>query len=429
MPTKTDLNNHYHDAIKWCDNETFAYFVTDLLNIGSPVWDTSIPTACVSVPSDTANLSDFQYRFNPDFAAGLEPSTLAFVAAHETLHIVLNHLRLGKTYADPKLFNIAADCVINDYLASQGFDVPDWVMRGEEKVGFDTANATVSEVYTALAQAEAAGDQQDEGEPGDGLVDDHSWIHNASDQQGDAAEAAGNIADGNGNVPQEVKDTKSDVPGGGGQGFGIENGSRSYFRDGKVSLRWERLLRRVNPDAFKGAAQRASWVSRPRRIAGMPEAILPDYDTNRNRSGRQNQPAIVIALDTSGSIADDDARRFVNLARSVPKGKIKLFPMTFTTEARDLDLDNPQYVGGGTEFGCIETYIQENVVPKLGHYPKAVVVITDGEATFCSAQVDERNKKSWTWLVTRPGKRFDRYAAYDDGPNFGTVEPLSDYTG
>jgi predicted metal-dependent peptidase len=430
MPTTTP-DTHYRDAINWLDTESYAYFVTDILNMGKPVWDATIPTACVSVPRDTTNFADFSFRFNPEFAQKLPASQLAFVAAHETLHIVLNHLSLGKKYPDHNLFNIAADCVINDYLAQQGFDVPEWVMRGEDKVGYDCANVTVAEVYGALQQLPPQEQAQPgEGEDGNGgMVDSHDWIHDADSDQQQAAEKAAQASDQKGNVPEDVKDTKTDVPGASSQGYGADGGGegRSYFKDGSVTLKWEALIRKVNPDAFKRHAPRPTWYRQPRRLTNTNVRLPERNATNPHNAGRCEQPAIVIALDTSGSIQDEDARRFVNLAKSVPQSKVKLFPMTFTTDARELDLDNPRYESGGTEFGCIENYIQQNVVPQLGHYPKAVVVITDGMARFSTAYVADKHRKNWTWLATREDT-FNRYAAIENGPSFGTVEALDEFT-
>lgn len=435
--TTTTPDQHYHEAMRWVDTETYAHFVTSILNLGKPVWNGAIETACVAV--DPTDNRDFEYHFSPNFALSLPASQLAFVAAHETLHIVLNHLVLSDSYADRNLFNIAADCVINDYLASQGFDVPEWVMTGDRVVGWDAANSTVSAVYAALQNRERIEGQAPEaGEAGDttggagngSLVDSHEWIHEASDGFKAKAEQASQGQQDN--LPQEVKDQKSDTTSGGfDHSAGSDGSTREFFADGSVSLRWEALIRRINPDAWKRHAPAPSWLRQPPRLIGS-NCRLPEYpEVNPNQSGSAEQPALVLALDTSGSIRDGDARRFVNLARSIPANKVKLFPITFTTVARELDLDDPKYRSGGTNFSCIESYIQETVVSELGHYPKAVVVITDGCAYFDpQVMVDPSNRKAWTWLWTTE-RQFKSYAkSVEEGRscNFGTAEALSDYT-
>src|SRR4051794_35783066 len=122
-----DLPEHWQESIDYLD-ENFAFFLTHVLNMGKPQWEYGIKTAAVALPMTGADMNDFSYLFNPVFAALLEPEELAFIEAHETMHVLLNHLRLlekGKKvgkFKDAHKFNIAADCVINDYLASMALD-------------------------------------------------------------------------------------------------------------------------------------------------------------------------------------------------------------------------------------------------------------------------------------------------------------------
>lgn len=69
-----------------------------------------IPTACVSV---------YQHRYtltiNPDFFADLKPQEAAAVITHEVYHLLNEHLKRveGK---DMRMFNVAADMAINQYI-------------------------------------------------------------------------------------------------------------------------------------------------------------------------------------------------------------------------------------------------------------------------------------------------------------------------
>jgi hypothetical protein len=51
------------------------------------------------------------------------------------------------------------------------------------------------------------------------------------------------------------------------------------------------------------------------------------------------------------------------------------------------------------------------VIPELGHYPKAVVVLTDAEGYFNGSQPSPEFKDRWLWLLTDNA----RYA-YGDRP-------------
>lgn len=428
----TNSDSKYAEAIRWIDKEAYAYFVTDVLNIGKPIWDNSIPTACVGVPTEDTDLANYEFHFSPSFADTLTVSELAFVAAHETLHIVLNHLSLCQKYEDKQIANIAADCVINDYLAEQGFDVPEWVMRGEKQVGYDTRHSTVSEVYNILYRQKQDENQPDPeaGEAGQGagdeaapaggsLVDSHDWIHDATAAQQAAAEAQ------SGKVPDDLSDAKADESQGKYASAGV--GKADAFRaDNNVTFAWQALIERVNPDAFRTYASKPDWRRQPTRFQATG-VRMPDRQSSTRLGGFGAQPAIVLALDTSGSINRDDARKFVNLARSIPQDKVRLYPITFTQVWQELDLDEPQYQSGGTDFDCIEDYIQTEVIKELGHYPKSVVVITDGYSSFSKPVED---KDAWTWLWTQGNERqFGESASayYGNGANFGDYYPLDDF--
>jgi hypothetical protein len=189
-----ELNRKYKDAIDYLD-ENYPFFLTHVLNIGTPQYTTAIPTACVALPGEHDDPTDFEFMFNENFLDSLSVEDTAFILAHETLHIVLNHLVLSRSFADYKLirsldkkrrdvgltveeakemtlettkqmiFNIAADCVINDYLHdgglanSEALTVVDedgkkhnGLMRGMDQVGHNCANATVTEVFDELWQ-------------------------------------------------------------------------------------------------------------------------------------------------------------------------------------------------------------------------------------------------------------------------------------
>lgn len=70
--------------------------------------DKSIPTAC------TDGLDIF---YNPEFFEKYDASQVQFIIAHESLHIILGHCYRSKQIgADPRIWNIAADMVVNRML-------------------------------------------------------------------------------------------------------------------------------------------------------------------------------------------------------------------------------------------------------------------------------------------------------------------------
>jgi len=78
-------------------------------------FDTTVPTAAVA---------PFQRQMvklivNPDFWETLSEEHRYGLIKHEVLHIVLRHLTALKSYANRHVFNIAADLVVNQYLTPQ----------------------------------------------------------------------------------------------------------------------------------------------------------------------------------------------------------------------------------------------------------------------------------------------------------------------
>jgi predicted metal-dependent peptidase len=62
--------------------------------------------------------------FHGDFAASLNPDQMKYVLCHEVLHIAKgDFFRLGDR--NPTLWNIASDCIINDYCNLEGLTPPD----------------------------------------------------------------------------------------------------------------------------------------------------------------------------------------------------------------------------------------------------------------------------------------------------------------
>lgn len=463
------LPSHWDESIEYLD-ENFAFFLTHVLNMGKPEWNGSIPTAAVALPSKGETIAnDFRFMFNPVFAALLNPDELAFVSAHETLHILLNHLNLlekGKQrgkFKDPSKFNRAADCVINDYLVSMGLNpgrIRDYGCFGPDIVNMDCSNLTVSDVYVMIPDdpQEGKGDGQGEsqmgagdGEGGAGSGDDldeymkgmgqgagtgtHDWLHDPQAGQADAADKIGEDTANNAGTPQDIEDKKQDDQNKGtpGAGPGSEAGAMKNFAEQKgVSMKWAELLKEVNPDYFnkRGPRPRPSYHQPRRKLQG----VIGHYGANRMGilpvvrepdSHKGKTPSIVMFADGSGSCSHY-IDTFCTLMKSVNPKLIHLRAWTFSTYTTPFDpeADNNKIASGGTAFSPIEEEIQKTVVPDLGHYPTAVVVLTDLEGAFNQMKPTGKNADSWVWLAT-DGGRYD-YRGADK--NIGKVIDIDTFT-
>lgn len=142
------------------------------------------------IPIETAAVRWVPYRgthtyeivFNPDLLAHLTEDQRAGVLEHELLHICLYHLLEMKTKnVQPKIFNLAADCTVNNNVA---FDLPDWVVTLHGSFpdlfppGTDVNSLLTWQIYERLLQKakevaeeqkqKGKGPPQDEEEEGEG---------------------------------------------------------------------------------------------------------------------------------------------------------------------------------------------------------------------------------------------------------------------
>lgn len=75
--------------------------------------NTEIKTACVSL----LGKSIIKLKVNPSFWQSLSESHRYGLIKHEILHLVMRHLFMQANYSNKKLFNIACDLVVNQYIA------------------------------------------------------------------------------------------------------------------------------------------------------------------------------------------------------------------------------------------------------------------------------------------------------------------------
>lgn len=481
----------YNAALSWLSWMSPTLH-THVLNLGKPELTHAIPTACVKHHGEGLVASSkshyFSFKINPDFADKLSKDDYAFVLSHECFHILLGHLAVFDKYPNRAKFNIATDCIINDYLYTVGIEpdspwLADVICYGMNVVGFDTSQSSLDEVYNripdemapddgsdAQCQGNCSGDPDDSGAAGSGTcdcptgqtVDDHDSMFGSGDPKDgnggrgevDPAAVKKAIEDfiaGGGfkDAPNEMKDFihdnnaivqkmfKDDRPDGGWSPTGFAMTVEEQLAEG-VSMKWAELMQKITPDLYRAgnfSNEKKHSFARPNRklITTYPKAVMP-YDffesggVGKNDKHKDNN-LFVIALDHSGSVSANDKRMFAALARSIPSSKAKIICCTFSTQYVPYDLEagpGQRVAGGGTDFSAIEQFVQEKVIPEIGHYPKAIVVITDGEATFARGRPDEEHlKNNWYWLISR-----NRVQTMDSGINTsckGNMFNLADF--
>jgi predicted metal-dependent peptidase len=283
------------------------------------------------------------------------------------------------------------------------------------------------------------------GDPGDGrggnAIDNHDWMLDPdwAEKMAEAIDKLNDDIDKQGKLPQDVRDKMQEEANGETDAQkALDNSMRAGSEEGNIrefqekhglSMAWAKLLKEVDPMIFKepgvGPPPRAEWHKRPRKLGAFRDVNLPVYGTSRHQEKRSKEKkSIVLALDYSGSCGPEDADKFASLAKSIPQERIKVLACTFTTTWKKHDIENPLGGGnGGTDFNAIADFIEKEVRPELnGQYPTAVVVITDGQASFTNAP-QGKEAEAWLWLLSP-----DRTHGYPASKNIGRWAMLDEYT-
>ena len=411
----------YKSALDWAQANR-PYQVSLILQLGSAHADSNVSTACVrAVHNDSPDQWEFAY--NPEFFDTLTNEQAVGVMTHEIYHILLHHLNevFENIQTDPKPYEnhqklvIAHECIVNDNVINDGHDLPDNLIIGFERLGFDTSSYSTREVYDLIPDDDELLQQPDPSQMCDigdlsddqlkGLID---AIKGTVDQMSD--DEASNMG-----PVKAMKDGEDSSIKKAGTEF---DSSSTYAQKMDVSEAWVDFIRKINPDFLEGfglfGKQRTTWAKPRKKFTYMyPKVLLPNKITvgdNLKKDGGM-KPHIVLALDFSGSIPRSTADDMAKLARSIPDS-IDVDCCTFSTHFVPFDhtKDKNKTASGGTSFAAVEQFVRSL---NLNEYPKAVVVFTDGYADFDDyysygsgtkpSQSQLRN--NWYWVATEAGYR------------------------
>jgi predicted metal-dependent peptidase len=317
---------------------------------------------------------------NPSFFGGLAPGEQDAVLLHEVLHAALLHVarRGGR---DPRLWNVAADIVVNGMLVKEGYPLP---AGGLRNAGLE--HLSVEEAYELLvrrknAQAAPAEDLLD-GPPGDAApvegaagqreapeVTERRW-RSAQEQARLVAEASLH-----GRLPA---------------GLARELGGLEAARLNWRSYLWRYLTQ--TPTDFQHFDRR--FVGR-----GLYLETLAGESVD-----------VLVAVDTSGSIDNRAVQAFVNEVRGIlrahPHLRCELYyadsalygPYALTPRS---ELPPPKG-GGGTDF---RPFFARAAARRDRWTPSVAIYLTDGFGDFPEAAPP----LPVLWVVTPGGRALDAF--------------------
>ena len=303
--------------------------------------------------------------FNKEFFAPLTVKQIEFVLAHEILHNAFDHMgrREGR---HPKIFNWAADYCVNGQIVRDkigdhnipGISIlhdPQYYGMGAEEI-YDILKDHNDDQLDKLGDLldqhfdwEQSDDDEDDGRPRYTKEE----LRAMRDEVREAVMAAAQAA-GAGNTPGMIQRMIKELT--------------------EPKMNWREILQQQIQSVIKDDY---TWM-RPNKKAWHLSAVLPG-------SSLRDTIDIVVAIDMSGSIGDDQARDFLSEIKGIMQQyqdfKIKVFCFdTRVYNEADYDgytideFDNYQPMGGGgTDFDVNWEYMKANDI-----VPKKFIMFTDG---------------------------------------------------
>ena len=318
-----------------------------------------IPTAGVSKHGIGAQLS-----INPDYFSDLSLEHRIGLLKHELLHISFGHLLTRDRYPNKKLFNIAADLEINQYILDSY--LPDGGLKLDtfpelnlpEKAGTD-------EYYRLLEQAQEDGSSESLNSLLDQMNGDSPYDHMTWDEFDQLSEADKKL------VQKQIEHQLKEVA------------EQTEKRCGSIPGELAELIQRlryVEPAKF-------DWKGYLRRFVGNSTVIYTKKLRRKYNKRYSANPGlkikfknhILVGIDTSGSVSSDELKEFMNELVHMHKTGHKITIAQCDTELNSVEEFNPkrdlEIKGrGGTSFQPVVDHFNEK-----GNYT-ALIYLTDGEA-------------------------------------------------
>lgn len=313
--------------------------------------------------------------YNPEWFNALATPEAVGVLAHEAMHVMsLHHVR--RQGRDPKKWNVAADCVINDVLAQQGFSLPAGGMKLPGAAG-----KTTEEMYASLPDMPPSKGGAGSGSDPGGLGEVRDAGQSPADlkraeeetkvlvqQAANAAKMLGKLPAGFDRLIGEMMEAQVDW--------------RDYMRD---------FAKQIAKDDY-------SWM-RPNRRHISDGVYLPALYSEKVGE-------VCLFIDTSGSIGQKELDAFAGELNGVlqqvsPSEVIVLYVDAKVAHVERFKSDqwpvklSPKG-GGGTDFRPPFEWVREN----MGNSPECAIYLTDLYGTF----PDSAPEYPVLWLSTTKGQ-------------------------
>ena len=319
-----------------------------------------IPTAGVSKHG-----IGMQLTINPDFYLNLSEDHRYGLVKHELLHIAFGHLVMRDLYSNHKLFNIAADLEINQYILESKLPEGGLLLSSFPELNLPTKAGT-KEYYRLLEEA-----QQDGTCPSlDNLMDqmdgNSPYCHSTWEEFDALPEADKKL------VQKQIEHQLK------------ESAEQTEKKQGTVPGELADLIHRlthIEPPKF-------DWKGYLRRFVRNSSIVYTKKLRRKYNKRYSANPGlkikfknhILVGVDTSGSVNNDELKEFFSELAHMYKTGHKITVAQCDTRLNSVKEFNPKkdweiHGRGGTSFQPVVDHFNEN----KGQYT-ALIYLTDGEA-------------------------------------------------
>ena len=320
----------------------------------------TIPTAGVSKRNIGVQLS-----INPEFFTELSEDHRYGLIKHEILHISFGHLVMRDLYSDKKLFNIAADLEINQYIKSHNLPEGGLLLSSFPELDLPERAGTKT-YYDLLQQARDDGTSPSLDNLMSQMDGNSQYCHAGWDEIEDLSEADKKLLQKQ--IEHQIK----------------ESAEQTMKKHGTVPGELAELINRllnVEPPKF-------DWKGYLRRFVGNSSVVYTKKLRRKYNKRYSANPGlkikfknhILVGVDTSGSVNTEELREFFSELTHMHKTGHKITVAQCDTELKSVKEFSPNrdweiHGRGGTSFQPVIDHYNE----KKGRYT-ALVYLTDGEA-------------------------------------------------
>ena len=324
------------------------------------IYSDKLPTAGVS-----KNGIGVQLTMNPEFMLGLNELQRMGLIKHELLHISFGHLILRDRFKCPKLFNIAADLEINQYIDDDMLPEGGVTLEMFEDLNLDRRAGTTY-YYEKLEEAQCEGNCPALENILNQMTGNSIYDHPTWDEFDDLSEADKKLVQKQ--IEHQMKETAEQTE------------KRCGNIPGELSEVIRRLLY-VEPPSF-------NWKQYLRRFVGNSSISYTKKLRRKYNKRYTGNPGlkikfknhILVGVDTSGSVSNSELKEFMNELNHMHKTGHQITVAQCDTNIGSIEVFNPKkdwdITGrGGTDFQPVIDHYNE----KKGAYT-ALIYLTDGEA-------------------------------------------------